>query len=789
MTRRRFRPRFEPLEDRATPAAAGDLDPTFGLGGRAVTTAAGPMAVQADGKIVVALSTTGFGSGAVTVARLNPDGSPDPSFGTGGTATVPGLPSVADLAVQPDGKILLGGSSAPTGALSSNFVAERLNPNGALDTTFGTGGAVTFGFDQAVNTLHAAAVQPDGKILLAGSSERFRNLVVSTLDPAFGSIAVARLNPDGTFDPTFDGDGKATVPFPVAENNFATASDIAVQPDGKIVLGGSVLAQSTFTSPPGSRSPIRSDSYDFAAVRLTPSGQLDPAFGAGGRVQVPFDLGGGNSDKATAVGLRPDGTIVLAGSADTASGSGNTGAAARLLPNGSLDPTFDTDGKAETGGALASGGAAIRAAVAGDGSAVFAGNVAVARLNATGRADPAFGANGQVTTPFFVGSSWASGPLGLTLQPDGRILLSGTAGGAPTVARLLGSKTAGTPAPVIPGTALAGGPADGTARLLSPTGGPYTVDGTVAFFPGFTGSVRTVMADVNGDGVPDLIGGAGPGGLPGVVILDGRNLAVMDTVVAFESSFTGGVFVAAADLDGDGKAELVVTPDRGGGPVVAVYSGAMLSLGVGGDAAQLVRFFGIADSTFRGGARAALGDVNGDGTPDLVVAAGFLGGPRIALFNGKDVAAGKSDPGRLVPDFFAFEDTLRNGAFVSAGDVDGDGVADLAFGGGPGGAPRVRIFSGKALLAAGSFSNLDAVPAAQLANFFAGDSSLRGGVRVALLDPDRGGRADLVTGSGEGEPSRVRVFQSANLLANATPTADQELDPFGATLPGGVFVG
>ena len=165
------------------------------------------------------------------------------------------------------------------------------------------------------------------------------------------------------------------------------------------------------------------------------------------------------------------------------------------------------------------------------------------------------------------------------------------------------------------------------------------------------------------------------------------------------------------------------------------------------------------------------------------------GGPRIAIFDGRSLAAGSGDPGRLVGDFFAFEDTLRNGAFVAAGDVTGDGVADLAFGGGPGGAPRVRLFDGKALLGAAAFTNLDAVPAAQVANFFAGDPGLRGGVRLAMRDDDGDGRVELAAGSGEGEASRVRVYTATNLATNSTPGPDLELDPFGAALATGVFVG
>jgi hypothetical protein len=253
---------------------------------------------------------------------------------------------------------------------------------------------------------------------------------------------------------------------------------------------------------------------------------------------------------------------------------------------------------------------------------------------------------------------------------------------------------------------LVGGPPDGTALVLDPSDGSYQPGAALTFFPDFAGGVRTAVADVTGDGVPDFVGGAGPGGGPRVAVLDGATGGRVADFFAFEPSFAGGVFVAAADLDGDGRAEVAVTPDRGGGPVVAVYSGAALSSGTAG---QLARFFGIGETGFRGGARPALGDVNGDGTPDLVVSAGYLGGPRIAVFDGRSLAAG---PVKLLPDFFAFEPGLRNGAFVAAGDVTGDGRADLAFGGGPGGAPRVRLFDGAALLAAASFASPDDVPGA-----------------------------------------------------------------------------
>ena len=121
------------------------------------------------------------------------------------------------------------------------------------------------------------------------------------------------------------------------------------------------------------------------------------------------------------------------------------------------------------------------------------------------------------------------------------------------------------------------------------------------------------------------------------------------------------------------------------------------------------------------------------------------------------------------------------------GDVDGDGFADLIFGGGPGGAPRVFTLSG-AKLAAGDVAGAQALP---LTNFFvAGDTGDRGGVRVATKDADGDGKADVVAGSGAGTPGRVRVYLGKNLSGSGEPTGVQIIDPFGGQiLPGGVFVG
>ena len=292
---------------------------------------------------------------------------------------------------------------------------------------------------------------------------------------------------------------------------------------------------------------------------------------------------------------------------------------------------------------------------------------------------------------------------------------------------------------------------------------------TAPFGDAYTGTVRVASADFNGDGIPDIVAGTGPGGATNVVVLDGKSFAPLFQINPFEDGFTGGVFVAAGDLTGDGVADLVITPDEGGGPRVRVFDGKSFG--------QVADFFGIADSAFRGGARAAVGDVNGDGVGDLIVAAGFGGGPRVAVFDGTTISKGEGNLQRVVSDFFAYEQTLRNGVYVSAGDLDGDGVAELVTSAGPGGGPRVTAFSGSELTAGRLTRTVD---------FFAGDPETRDGVRVAVKRMATNAPAELVVGGGA--TNRLAVYTADGLRQSPpTPSFDQDLLP--GVSGGGVFVG
>jgi hypothetical protein len=286
------------------------------------------------------------------------------------------------------------------------------------------------------------------------------------------------------------------------------------------------------------------------------------------------------------------------------------------------------------------------------------------------------------------------------------------------------------------------------ARPGEPLVRSFNPDGTERFrvtpFADLGVPLRTAEADFTGDGVADLVVGTGAGAASQVIVVDAVTRQILATLHPFEASFLGGVNVSAGDVTGDGLADLVVSPDRGGGPRVRVFDGDGFTV--------IADFFGIDDPNFRGGARTAVGDVNGDTIGDLIVAAGFGGGPRVAGFDGRSLGGG---PARLFGDFFAFEPSLRNGVNVAVGDLDGDGRSEVVAGAGPGGAPRISGFNGGELLNGTVNRTVD---------FFADSPVDRGGVRVAVRNLDGDTRADLVVGSS----NRVAAF-SGSALSESNP--------------------
>ena len=309
------------------------------------------------------------------------------------------------------------------------------------------------------------------------------------------------------------------------------------------------------------------------------------------------------------------------------------------------------------------------------------------------------------------------------------------------------------------------------------------VRGTALSTPGVTGA-RAVQADFTGDGVADTIVATGPGSSAFIQVYDGVTGAQVASWAGFEAAYTGGVNLAAGDFNGDGKADVVASADVGGGPRVRVFNAAQFQAGA--DPAQgklLADFFAIEDSKFRGGARVAVGDIDRNGRVDLIVAAGQGGGPRVAIFDGGSIAPGQT-PRKLVADFYVFEPQLRNGATVAVGDVNGDGYDDLIAGAGPGGAPRVTVFSGFDVATnRGSQSG-------RIADYYvAGDSDSRGGTVVAVKDLDGDHKADIVATDG----AKAYVVTNRSIVAQylnprpGGPNTSAEIDAFGSVK--GVSVG
>jgi hypothetical protein len=280
-------------------------------------------------------------------------------------------------------------------------------------------------------------------------------------------------------------------------------------------------------------------------------------------------------------------------------------------------------------------------------------------------------------------------------------------------------------------------------------------DGTetsfLAYDQAFTGGVHVALGDVNGDGIPDIITGAGPGGGPHVKVFSGKDLSLLFSFFAYDPQFTGGVFVAAGDVNGDGRADIITGAGPGGGPHVKVFSGADLSV--------LASFFAY-DPAFPGGVFVAAGDVNGDGRADIITGAGPGGGPHVKVFSGVNLS--------VLASFFAYDPAFPGGVYVGAGDVNGDGRDDIVTGAGPGGGPHVKVFSGADL--------------SVLASFFAYDPHFAGGVRVGAVDVDSGGRAEIITGAGPGGGPHVRVIDWPGLSERTG------LFAFDPAFSGGVFV-
>lgn len=303
----------------------GSIDSSFSSDGGQTTdffsllNEARAVAIQSDGKIVVVGYTyTPDMQVHFAIARYLADGTPDPTFSFDGRETIDIITSLhseagaSSVVIQPDGKIVLAG--ATSNGPFDDFALVRLHTDGTLDNSFSFDGKVTTDFGISDDGIRSMAIQPDGRIVVAGSSHNGNNF----------DVAVARYHMDGSLDTGFDADGMVTTVVGAGES---VARSVALQTDGKIVVACSSVSDSA---------------YEFALVRYNTDGTLDTAFAGDGTATTDFGLG----CEARSVVVQPDGKIVVAGG--SSNGWDQDVAVARYDVDGTLDTDFAGDGTVTT---------------------------------------------------------------------------------------------------------------------------------------------------------------------------------------------------------------------------------------------------------------------------------------------------------------------------------------------------------------------------------------------------------------------------------------------------------
>lgn len=380
------------------------LDPLFANSGiyQGDTGEIKDMIVQPDGKIVITDGEIKYKNGSPTAAmRFNSDGSIDSSFATNGRFFIPlsfGYSSIqmTSLCLQPDGKIIVAGSVNVTSSSNEDLYLIRLNANGEFDSSFGTNGSVITGLG-GQERITSIALQSDGKIVICGDWLGFDN-----------NIFTARYQTNGTLDSSFGTNGMIWSGWNNWGFTYPSANDIAVMPDGRIVVGGY-----------GSIDALGGATAAFA-IRLQPDGSLDTFFNHTGLAYTQDNLPG--LLYAKAMSLQPDGKVLLGVYADSI-------AIVRFDTSGQLDNSFGTNGLIK----LDPAGKVWDMLLQPDGKILLATNpdaysihydscYAIYRVTPGGAKDTGFGIKGRVQTRI---SNEANMLGSIALQPDGKLLAGG----------------------------------------------------------------------------------------------------------------------------------------------------------------------------------------------------------------------------------------------------------------------------------------------------------------------------------------------------------------------------
>ncbi len=697
--------------------------------------------------------------GAVNVGALSTDAGGRTVI-RGGSVTTAAAQSYGDAVVlgatagltSSGGDLIFGGSVDPEAAGGQGLVAAAPAGTVLFAGPAGATGPLGFLSTDAVTTRFAADVRSAGDVALTGRGGGVDQAAGFLTAPTLGlfgagAFALDQLGsgPDGNdITGTFRADIAGTI-------KLADRNSLTVDPAGIVTRGGDVTLRTgsdfTATDPRAGAARYSTplvnvgggqfvvDPGHFGPAVVTFDAEIDPG-------QAVFGLPGGANNFGDQFRIRPSAFIPI-------QVNGNA-------PNSPLPPGVSPDQLTP----LFAGGHVIGFTYDGsNGQYTFSDRQP---LSFTGIDSLA----GRALAGFVVQTGEPRDATGsVQIQYAVRIVQT------QQVQALVDGKLVQTQAPV----PLPGG-LDGHALLQN----PFVVAPALVNPTSTSAAPRIAFGDVNGDGQPDLILANGPGTAPLVTVIDGRAInaqadltlrkledlqqqgMILAQFYAYDPRFQGGVNVTAADLDGDGRAEVITGAEQGGGPHVRVFN-----LAKGAD----VGFF-VYEPTFTGGVRVATGDVTGDGVPDLVLGAGVGGGPRVTVIDGKTLAATGN---RVeVANFFAYDNTFRGGIYVDAGDYNGDGRADILTGPGRGGAAHIRVFDGATAVGGGTpveLAGFFAFPPTNLENpLFSAGVPVDGVGGVAFSGVSVTGSRNILVGTGRGRP--VEVVEFGGNGGNPTTSAD-----------------
>lgn len=712
----------------------GDGAGAFSISGAAVAVGANPTAIavgdfNSDGKPDVAVVNPN--SNSVTILLGN---------GTGGFSAAPGSP----VTVGSNPTALAIGDFGNDGV--QDLVVTSLVSSGTMTVLRGTGGG---GFTPIAGSPFSVGTFPSSVAVADFNNDGWQDFAVS----CFGSNTVNVLlnNRFGSFTPASDSPVAAgSVAYMLAVNDFNGDGlpDLAVAHNGNSTVGVYLNQGKTTTSL------ISSLTQAVYGQTITLTATVSSESGAAVAGTVNFGSQGASLGFATVT----NGVATKTFTGITSLQAGEYSVTASFVANDAVG-SFASSTSAPVAVRVVQ--APTTTTVTGPPAKPAAGQPVALWAKVSGVSSLTTG-----TVTFYDGSvglgtaTLSNGFASLTaiLSKPGTHAITAEYSGT---ANYLGSVSGITPIDVV-GTAKKYAVGSGTGG--EPRVKVYNTDGTQAFdflayTAGFTGGVRVATGDVNGDGVDDIITGAGAGGGPHVRVFDGTNLAELRSFFAYAPSFTGGVYVAAGDLNGDGKSDVVTGVGVGGGPHVRAFSG-------GNPSTVLYEFFPYSSSFF-GGVTVGVGDVTGDNKADIVTAVGPGGGPHVRMFDGP---TGAPLAGVLGSGFYAYETTFSGGVNIAIADLNNDGKGDVVTAPGPGRAPEVRIFNG--------------LTAAQIGSFNAYNSSFSGGVRVATEDLDGDGKLEIITGSGSGGGPHLRALSGTN-----TSIELRSAFVFDPGFTGGVYVG